>query len=645
MLVLLVVVALPAQAPAVIHPASVIAGPANDILELDAAAMAPDGSGGLIFRQRSAGTAHVFVAPFVNGQWGGVVQVDTGSPYEASQPAIAAGSEGRLLAVWVQPRNVSAKGVIQYALMGASLQPGGSSFGQGVMIDPNVGEPYTGDISAVAPKLAMAPNGVAYVVYRVILDDCGIGDESNPEEPKCRPGTTDKVVAIRAARFDYLRWSLLGAVNRAPQVAMRNPTPENAPSIGIDLSGDGVVAWQEPGGDDVARIWVRRLFGSVLGNVLEASPESIEGHGITSDADAPAVAMTPYGEARIAFRIEGGPGSAASTPQLYVNSLASELGLNAAKLGGALAIPGAAQSGLGAPSIGIDRRGNWQIAWAQGSALDELTGTEQTLGTTMSLPGGGEQVRTTINPAGGGTTGWVTGPGVAPAVDVREDYAQGAFQFAQLSGNVAGPISDFQLGGSGEGDALLAWTQGLLGQAEVVGAFVQAPPAPFNVVVPFGWVRPPEADVSWERSPDAVAGVTYTVYVDGKPRVGGLTGLSAHLSPVALGDGVHRIQILATDPSGQETMSGQRDLRVDANPPIVKVALVDRRRGVRVTISDKASGVHGGALVISFGDGQRARRRERVTHRYSRAGIYTITAFVRDKAGNSAVVHFRVAVR
>jgi hypothetical protein len=295
--------------------------------------------------------------------------------------------------------------------------------------------------------------------------------------------------------------------------------------------------------------------------------------------------------------------------------------------------------------VGIDRRGDWQIAWPQGAALDELTGTEQTLGTTVSLAGGGEQVRTTINPAGGGTTAWVATVSAAPVVDVREDYAHGAFQFAQLGGNVPGPIGGFQLGGSGEGDALLTWTQGLLGQAEVVGAFVQAPPAPFNLVAPFSWVRGQDAAVSWERSPDAIAGVTYTVYVDGKPRIGGLAGLSANLSPVALGDGVHRIQILATDPSGQRTMSGERDLKVDANPPVVKVAFVDQRRGVRVTISDKASGVNVGALAISFGDGHRSMRHKKVKHLYTRAGTYTITAFVRDKAGNSATVHLRVTVR
>ncbi len=643
LLVTLIGLALPASVIAVVHPATVLDGPASDVLEADGAALAPDGSGGIIFRKRAGGAAHAFVVQFVNGQWGGVLQADAGNPYGSTEPAIAAGSEGRLLAVWVQPRNVNARGVLEYALMGASLQPGASSFGEAVTIDPNVGEPYTGDVSAVSPSLAMAPNGVAYVVYRVVLDDCGVGDETNPEEPKCRPGSTDKVVEVRVARFAYLRWNFLGAVNRAPQVAMRNPTAENAPSIGIDASGNGVVAWQEPGNDDVARIWVRRLFGAVEGNVLEASPEQVEGRGVSSDAVAPSVALSPYGEARVAYRIEGAPGSGVPASKVFVNSISSELGLNAAKLTTPVPIPGTGGGGLGNTSLGIDLRGNWRLAWTQGGRVNELTGGEQTLGSPVSIGVSGGQVLTTVNPAGGGTSAWSSEVG-APAVDVREDYAQGAYQFAQLSGSVAGPIGGPLLGGSGQGDALLAWTQGTLGQAEVVGAFVQAPPAPFALTAPFGWVRPTQVRIGWEPAPDAIAGVTYTVYVDGKPRQGGLTDLAARLSPVALGDGVHRVQVLASDVSGQQTMSSERDVKVDGDPPTVQVRLIDHRHGVHVTVADRASGVDRGATAIYFGDGGRSRRHASANHRYVKAGLYTITARVRDKVGNQAVDHLRVRV-
>lgn len=282
---LLVLLGLPAGAAAIIHPASPLDGPANDILDVDGAAMAADSSGGVVYRKQVEGVTHVFAVPFHNGAWGQPVEVDTEDAYGASQPAIAAGEGGRLLVVWVQPRNVSSKDVVEYALMSASLQPGASAFGQAIMVDPNVGEPDTGDISGVQPKLAMAPDGTAYVVYRVTADDCGIDDQGNSEEAKCRPGSTDKIVYVRAARFNYLTWSSLGTINRSTQLPMRDPSSSNAPAIGIDVNGNGVVAWQEPDVSGVARIWVRRLFGTVKGNVLEASPETVGVQPVTSDAE------------------------------------------------------------------------------------------------------------------------------------------------------------------------------------------------------------------------------------------------------------------------------------------------------------------------------------------------------------------------
>jgi hypothetical protein len=641
--VLLVLAISPTQAA--INPASVLDGPANDILEVDGAAMARDGTGGVVYRKNIEGVAHVFAVPFANGRWGGPIEVDGADVYGASEPAIAAAEGGRLLVVWVQPRNVSPGGVTLYALMSASLQPGASAFGQAIIVDPNVGEPFTGDVGAVDPTLAMASSGAAYVVYRVTTDDCR-SVAGDPPNSLCPPAgqSTDKLVDVRVARFSYLTWSSLGAINRAAQISMRNPTPENAPAIGIGLGGNGVVAWQEPGSDGVARIWARRLFGTVLGNVLQASPEQIAGRPVTSDADAPALAVGPYGQARIAYRINGAPGSAVTTTQLYLNSILSETAPHGSQLQGATPIRGA-QGGLGAPSDAIDQREDFRVAWTQGGAARELAGGARVEGSPVAIGAAGGGALTTINPAGGGTTAWTAPPGAPPSVQVHEDYPRGAFQTAQLAGTIPGPVSGLALSGDGQGDALLAFAQGPPGRSEVVGDFVQAPPAPFVLSTPTGWVRGGAAAVSWEVAPDAVAGVTYAVYVDGRARIGGLTRLAARLSARGLGDGVHRVQVLASDSSGQQTMSGASTLKVDSNPPIVRLTFVDRRRGVRVVVSDKASGVNAHATAVSFGDGYTTRRRATVAHEYRRAGIYWIAAQVRDKVGNHATVHLRVMVR
>jgi hypothetical protein len=633
---------LPDRAPAVIHPAAVLDGPSNAVLDVDGAAMAPDGSGGVVYRKQVEGVAHVFAVPFQDGRWGAPVEVDGEDAYGASEPAIAAGEGGRLLVVWVQPRNVSPANIVEYELMGASLQPGASAFGQAIAVDPSVGEPRTGDAGAVDPRLAMAPDGAAYVVYRVVLDDCALGDEGNPEEARCRPRSTDKVVSVRVARFDYLTWSSLGQVNRAPQIAMRNPTPENAPSVGIALDGNGVVAWQEPDASGAARIWARRLFGTVRGNVLPASPETFGGGAVTSDADAPSVAVGPYGDAQIAYRVRGAPGTAVPTTRLFADSLLSETAPGGSRLQGATAIAGAAQDGLGAPSAAVDQREDFRVAWTQGGAARELAGGHGT-SESSTLGSGAGAAPTAINPAGGGTTAFAS-PGGPAAVQVREDYAQGAFQTAQLAGDVPGPVAGLSLGGDGQGDALLGFAQGPVGRSEVLGAFAQAPPSPFVLDVPFGWVRARSAAIGWEGAFDAVAGIAYTVYVDGRPRAR-TTGLGARLSAAGLGDGVHRVQVLATDASGQRTMSARGELKVDANPPVVRVALIDHGVGVRVTVRDAASGVDAGATRVRFGDGSGANRRRTVSHRYRRAGLYTITAQVRDRVGNRAVVRMRVRVR
>jgi hypothetical protein len=635
----------PAPAGAVINPASVVVGPENDILDVDGAAMAPDGTGGIVYRKQIDGVTHVFAVPFANGRWGAPMQVDQDDPFGASQPAIAAGDGRRLLVVWVQKRNVDSSGAALYELMGASLQPGANGFGEPIVIDPNVGEPFTGDAGAVEPKLAMAPDGVAYVVYRVVTNDCKISLAT----PGCPlNGSTDQLVDVRVARYDYLLWSSLGAVNRAPQIAMRAPTPANAPTIGIDDLSDnqGIVAWQEPDSAGVARIWVRRLFGVVQGNVLQASPEKLNGQPVSADAEAPVIADGPEGEARLAFRIQGEAGSAVTTTQLFVNSLPSTVDFHGGQLTGATPIAGAAGGGLGQASAAIDTRGEFRLAWTVGGAVQELTGSNEGLGSPLSIGAAAGPALTAINPAGGGVTAWATTTPIGqPVVDVREDYAQGAYQLAQLAGGIAGGVSGVSLGGDNQGDALLGWMQGPPGASEVVGDFIQAPPAPFQVTTPIGWVRARSVPISWTAAPDAVAGVTYAVYVDGHLRAQGLAGLKTHLSPAALGDGVHHVQVLATDGAGQQMMSPAGVLKTEADPPTVRITLIDRRRGVRITIGRDPAGVDAGAIRISFGDGRHARGRRLATHVYARAGTYAITAFVRDNVGNAATVRLRVRVR
>src|SRR5262249_46860140 len=150
-------------------------------------------------------------------------------------------------------------------------------------------------------------------------------------------------------------------------------------------------------------------------------------------------------------------------------------------------------------------------------------------------------------------------------------------------------ISSLTVGPSGQGDALIAFQQGLSSTSQVAVADVQAPPLQFATYVSAGWITPQQGQISWDPALSASPSVSYSVLVDGQIRVSGLHGLSARLDPRWLGDGIHRISVLATDASGQETLSIESNLQVDAAPPSVQLTLGHKHR-VKVQVTDSESG-------------------------------------------------------
>jgi hypothetical protein len=177
-----------------------------------------------------------------------------------------------------------------------------------------------------------------------------------------------------------------------------------------------------------------------------------------------------------------------------------------------------------------------------------------------------------------------------------------------------------------------------------MAAFAQTPPEKFQVSTPNGWVKGSAAAVSWEEAPDAIGQVTYSVLVDGRVVVAGLSGLSARLSSHELGDGRRRIQVLATDELGQQTMSGSASLDVESNPPQVAVKPLSGGR-VKVRVYDDPAGIKGAKTLVDFGDGTTVTGRDTVVHAYRHAGRYTIVVHAVDKVGNQRDAHVRVQVR
>ncbi len=251
-----------------------------------------------------------------------------------------------------------------------------------------------------------------------------------------------------------------------------------------------------------------------------------------------------------------------------------------------------------------------------------------------------------MNPAGGGISAWPSAdPQGAPALAVREDFPDGAVQTALVSGGAGGPIGELAVGRSGVGDGLIAFQQGPLGNAAIVATQTTAPPEQFVISTPNGWVKPGQAEVSWQPATSADGPLSYRVVLDGRPLATPAVASTLHLDPHGLGDGRHRVQVLARDIDGQATLTRAATLSVDGRPPTVRIVRALGGSGVSVHVSDPDSGVDTKAVSVSFGDGQHAARRTSYRHRYAHAGIYRIVIHVRDRVGNSAAVTRLVSVR
>ena len=627
------------QARAVILPATTIDGPNENIVGFGGVAMAEDGTGGLVYLKRVDGVAHVFVSRYVEGHWQAPIRVDTGESFAASWPRIGAAEGGELLVVWATPFATEHDHPVD-ELLGSVLGPGSATFGPGIIIDPDI-RFGTG----TSPDLAMSSTGQADVVYRVVSEG-----ESNV--PLLRPG--DVVEQVRVAHFDGQRWSGLGQVNRDAGVSMRPPTQANAPQIAIGPTGNGVVVWQEPDIEGVARIWARRLFGSTLDYVLPVSATTFSGTPIGQDADAPSVAVSRLGQTDVAYRQPVGPGSPLPGPRIFLNVLPNGESKSGGEFLGASvadsAVSGGAGASVGPPSVDIDEQEDLRLLYDANGTPRVIEGNDKGLTAALSLgPGfaGAEPFAASVmNPAGGGVSAWPSANAQEqPAVAVREDFPSGAAQTALVSGGAGGPIGELAVGRSGLGDGLIAFQQGPLGNTAIVAAQATAPPTELVLSAPKKWVKPSQALVTWQPATSADGPLHYTVVLDGRAQATPAGALQLRLDPRGLGSGRHHVQLLATDINGQATLSKPSALLIAGQPPTVKITLAQGGYGVSVRVHDPYTQVDAHAVVVSFGDGHSARGRARFRHRYAHGGVYRIVVHVRDRLGNAGVVSRWVSVR
>ena len=641
-LVLAVLAAGAAPAGAVILPAQTIAGPSQEIVGFGGVAMASDGTGGLVFLQRVDGVPHVFVSRFAAGRWSAAIRVDTEEPFAANWPRIGAAEGGELIVTWATQYALSPppEGKPQYEMLGAELGPSGEGFGRAILIDKDIHE-----ATGTNPELAVSPTGYADLVYRVV-------EQSRTGVVELHHG--DVTESVRAAHFDGTRWTNLGAINRNGTVGMRPPTEANAPRIAIGPQGNGIVAWQEPELNGVARIWARRLFGSTLDYVMPVSASTYNGAPITTDADAPSVAVDWLGQADVAYRQTAGPGSPLPGPRIFINVLPSGESTSGAEFTGAFiadnAVAGGQAGSVGPPSIDIDEKEDLRLLYDANGIPRVVEGDDHGLTGTLSPgpPFAGAEIAaaSVMNPEGGGVSAWPSANAQgAPEVGVREDFPTGAAQTGLLGGGAGGEVAELGVGRSSLGDGLVAWRQGPLGNAAIVASAVTAPPAELLFSVPKSWVKPSQAIVSWQPAVSADGPLRYTVVLDGRKQATPANVSKLRIDPLGLSSGRHTAQLLVTDIDGQSTLSKPSRLLIDGAAPIVSIVHAQHDHGVRVRVRDPYTAIDLHDVTVGFGDGHSARGHNRFTHRYAHAGVYQVVVHVRDKLGNTGVVRRPVSVR
>lgn len=647
----------PAPVSAVVSDVRLLDGPSERVIDLADAAMSEDGTGGVVWLREEDDRAHVYAARFRDGAWFPPQRVDVGQDFDSSWPRIGAGDGGRLVVTWVQEFGVESD-----RMFSATLDPGAVSFQPPIPIDFNVGE-----ATATWPDLAMSRGGQAYLVYRVVTD-------TSPSNPPGHLGAD-----LRVARYNGRLWSRFGTpIDRNIATPVRKPDEGNAPEIEVDLQGQGVVAWQEPDDEFVDRVWARRLFGMSTGIPLLVSPSVWEGEPLRGAAGSFSLDVSGFGQAAVAFRQQPGLAGKLNASRIMVNEMPDVFAETAGAFSGAYLADGGARPLLGAPSIGVDPRGLNVTGFGTGNASLLGSGDDvaafplERLDTGASAAPGEPLVD--LAESGAVVAAWREIRADAGLVGIQERRADKVVEPTLLTAPLGGAVESMELGGSGLGDAIVAWVQGEGERAQLAATVVNAPPDPFLVLLPEGWQRTKRIPIAWDEAPNAIGGVRYSVSVDDEPVLEGLDGHKAPLPRDLAGDGRHQIQVFATDTAGQETGSRTGVLRVDRRGPRVRV----RRRGRKLTViatdggRHNTSGVRRGTVKVDFGEGpggggkkqgavvskrrrngragKRSGRRKgpivvRRRHTYSRAGSFKLTVRARDRAGNVRTIKRRIRVR
>jgi hypothetical protein len=244
-------------------------------------------------------------------------------------------------------------------------------------------------------------------------------------------------------------------------------------------------------------------------------------------------------------------------------------------------------------------------------------------------------------------------------------YAQDGVDLGPLqtaSSTAQGPTeadAGLAAGGDSNGDAVVAWVQGIRGQFTIDAAqLYQAPGAPTPTTSLLQYSKTPQPALSWTPARESWGPLTYTVTLDGQA-IGQTTSTSFGL-PTPLVDGPHNWTVAATNPAALTSTSSRTTLFVDTQPPELRIRIAGRAR-VGATVATllayldppnpaepgaQASGI--ASVDVSFGRRGPvipATGLTIVRHVFTRPGLYELTVTATDKAGNATTISRWLRIR
>ena len=557
------------------YPSETVDGPA-DIVKVGGIDLARDGNGAVVYLRREGGVAHVYVSRIFDGAFHSPEQVDAGIAEQATDAAVAAADDHRLVVVWISGNRVY-----------GSFIPGGSV---GTLSPPQLLADTSGPVRDV--DVDMGINGTAYATFTV-------------------PGAGGSDVA--AVRLQGSTWE------GVPQPLDVEPTRAAGVGAGrsrvaVSAEGNAVATWGEEGA-----VFARRITGlSVsLAPQLVSDPSG-------GAADSPDIDIEDDGSfAWVVFRQELGTG-----PQTVARRLVGSQFEAPAIIGG---------PGSSAPAIAMDERGFGEAVLAGGDGTVIASTLERDVfGVPFRLDAsGGSEPQVAVSERQDIAVAWLFGDGQVAGRYRSEDrrvQPQTLLSAPELGGVVPGSL---RMASDRAGDDAVAMLQGDAGARRLtVAVYDRAPGAPF-IYSSTRFQKRKRPELRWRGGLDLWGTPTYNVMVDRQ-----LWGTSQSPSfgvVRPLSEGVHRLRIVQIDRRGQSSLSRERFIRVDTAPPRLRIKLRGkRRRGSTLKLTATALDGHGSGVnyvEIDWGDKSPRVRAARASHRY-RAGKFTLRVKAVDKVGN-----------